>query len=87
MIRAMEALRTYLKTLDPTEQQEFAARCGTTIGYLRKAMSIDQQVGESIVIAIERESGGAVKCESLRPDVDWAFLRGTARQRPAKAMA
>lgn len=24
---------------------------------------------------IEKATGGAVRCESLRPDVDWAFLR------------
>jgi DNA-binding transcriptional regulator YdaS (Cro superfamily) len=26
---------------------------------------------------IERATGGAVRCEDLRPDVDWAYLRGT----------
>ena len=25
---------------------------------------------------IERATGGAVRCEDLRPDVDWAVLRG-----------
>lgn len=27
-------------------------------------------------LEIERETGGAVRCEDLRPDVDWAVLRG-----------
>lgn len=27
--------------------------------------------------AIERATGGTVTCEELRPDVDWAYLRGT----------
>lgn len=26
--------------------------------------------------AIERATGGAVRCEDLRPDVDWGVLRG-----------
>lgn len=26
---------------------------------------------------IEKATGGSVTCEELRPDVDWAFLRGT----------
>jgi DNA-binding transcriptional regulator YdaS (Cro superfamily) len=26
--------------------------------------------------AIERVTGGAVRCEELRPDVDWGVLRG-----------
>lgn len=25
--------------------------------------------------AIERHTGGKVRCEDLRPDVDWAYLR------------
>jgi len=29
--------------------------------------------------AIERATGGAVRCEELRPDVDWAAIRGTQR--------
>ncbi len=27
--------------------------------------------------AIERATSGAVRCEDLRPDVDWAYLRST----------
>jgi len=32
---------------------------------------------------IERSTGGIVTCEALRPDVDWAYLRGTANLQPA----
>lgn len=28
--------------------------------------------------AIERATGGELRCEDLRPDVDWAVLRGGA---------
>jgi DNA-binding transcriptional regulator YdaS (Cro superfamily) len=27
--------------------------------------------------AIEKATAGAVRCEDLRPDVDWAYLRAT----------
>jgi DNA-binding transcriptional regulator YdaS (Cro superfamily) len=27
---------------------------------------------------IEKATSGAVRCEDLRPDVDWKYLRGTA---------
>ena len=27
--------------------------------------------------AIERATNGLVRCEDLRPDVDWAYIRGT----------
>lgn len=75
----METLRDYLNSLPVDEQVAFAARCGTTVGYLRKAISIRQPINAATAIAIERESGGAVTCESLRRDVDWAYIRGTAR--------
>jgi DNA-binding transcriptional regulator YdaS (Cro superfamily) len=76
----MDALREYLNALTPAEQHEFAARVGTSVGYLRKAISARQNIGDNLVVAIERESRGAVRCEHLRPDVDWAYLRGTARR-------
>ena len=73
----MESLRTYLNSLTPTEQAAFAFRCGTTLGYLRKALSIRQQLGADLCIEIERESARRVRVEALRPDVDWAYLRDT----------
>jgi len=33
---------------------------------------------------IERATGGAVRCEELRPDVDWAVLRGTCAETAAR---
>ncbi len=81
----MDKLRAYLNSLSVAEQTEFAIRCGTTIGYLRKALAVKgARIGESLCIAIERESDGTVRCEDLRPDVDWAYLRGTA---PAEKVA
>ncbi|MFC5524036.1 transcriptional regulator [Polaromonas jejuensis] len=67
----------YLSGLSPDERESFALRCGTSVGYLRKACSIGQRLGESLCINIERESHGAVPCEALRPDVDWAYLRNS----------
>ena len=76
----METLRTYLNGLETREQIDFCLRCKTSMGYLRKALSIGQRLGESLCIDIERESSGAVRCEVLRPDVDWAYLRGTEKR-------
>lgn len=70
----METLREYLNSLDTSEQEDFASRCETSLSYLRKAISVNQKIGERLVIAIERESSGAVRCEQLRPDVDWKYL-------------
>lgn len=73
----MDTLLDYLNGLSSEQQKAFANRCGTSVGYLRKAISINQRLGESLCINIERESGGAVRCDVLRPDVDWAFLRSS----------
>lgn len=72
-------LTDYLNSIGVERAAIFAKACGTTVGYLRKAISAGQSIGEKYVIAIERESGGLVTCERLRPDVDWAYLRGTKK--------
>jgi len=53
----------------------FAATVGAPSTYAVKAWRITQ-VPERYCPRIERAYG--VRCERLRPDVDWAFLRGTA---------
>jgi len=75
----MKTLRTYLNTLNDVEREDFVRRCGTTLNYLRKAISINQRIGESLCINIERESAAAITCEDLRPDVDWGYLRRTKK--------
>lgn len=75
----MKKLHTYLNSLTPAEQRRFAKACNTSVGYLRKALSIQQRLGERLCIAIERESGREVMCEDLRPDVDWYVLRDSLR--------
>lgn len=76
--RNMKKLRDYLNSLSTEDQAAFAGRCKTSVGFLRKAISIDQELNAETVIAIELESGGAVLCEDLRPDVKWQLLRNTA---------
>lgn len=71
----MEKLLAYLNSLQKTPRQRFVERCNTSEAYLRKAISKGQRLGESLCIKVDRESGGAVRCEDLRPDVDWAYLR------------
>lgn len=75
----METLRIFLNGLSKDRRATFVNACGTSEGYLRKAISVGQQLGADLCIAIERESSGAVPCESLRPDVDWAYLRSSVR--------
>lgn len=71
-------LKAFLEPLSLAEREEFAKRCETTAGHLRNISYGYRSCAESLAIAIERESGRQVRCESLRPDVDWQFLRNTA---------
>lgn len=74
----METLRSYLKTLAPLEQADFARRAGTTIGYLRKALSTRQRFDGALVRQLNLESAGSVSLTDLRPDI-WP---GDEQQQP-----
>lgn len=76
----MQSLLDFLNALQPTARDDFAMRCRTTVGYLRKAVSTCQKINAETCINIERESRGAVICETLRPDVDWSVLRNKQRK-------
>lgn len=76
-------LREYLFGMALAEREDFARRCGTSARHLQNIV-YGKTCGETLAINIERESGGAVRCEDLRPDVDWAYLRGTS---PAEKVA
>lgn len=71
----MKILLQYINALPMNSRESFCNRCGTTLSYLRKAISCGQKLGESLCINIDRESGGAITVEMLRPDVDWQHLR------------
>lgn len=70
----MQILLDYVNSLTPAERDSYARRCGTSVGYLRKAVSVGQRFDARLCIALDRESGGRVPCEALRPDVDWGYL-------------
>jgi DNA-binding transcriptional regulator YdaS (Cro superfamily) len=78
----MEKLLAYLNGLSPDEQKAFAARCLTTVGYLRKAASVKQRLGDVLCLRIAVESGGFIKPEELAPNVDWDYLRNAIAQSP-----
>lgn len=71
----MDKLLAYLNSLQCEEREAFARRCGTSVGYLRKAGSVKQQLSEGLCLRIYAESAGKVGLEDLRPGVDWQYLR------------
>lgn len=65
----MDTLRQYLSTLQVTQQADYAVRAGTTIGYLRKALSKGQRFDGALARRLDEESGGSVSRHELRPDI------------------
>jgi len=64
----MEALKIFMAGLSPKEKVAFAEQCGTTLNYLRKAMSTKSVFGPEICVLIETHSGGVVSRKSLNPE-------------------
>jgi hypothetical protein len=74
----METLRAYLATLSPADQAAYAIRCGTTIGYLRKALSKKQAFDGALARQLDEQSKSAVKRGDLRPDI-WPLTASKKR--------
>lgn len=70
-------LHDYIKSFDKNALDSFAGSCGTTSGQLKQVAYGYRRPGAALAISIERESARAVTCEDMRPDIDWAYLRGT----------
>jgi DNA-binding transcriptional regulator YdaS (Cro superfamily) len=77
-IATIMELKIYLESMTLVEREAFAVKCGSSAGHLRNVSYGYRTCAESLAIAIERESKRKVRCETLRPDVDWQFLRNTA---------
>ncbi len=77
-------LREYWRDLSPADKRKLAERCETTVGHLANVALWGKRCGEKLAVNLERETGRQVVCETLRPDVDWAVLRGASR-RPSRA--
>ncbi|MDG9928511.1 MULTISPECIES: YdaS family helix-turn-helix protein [unclassified Pseudomonas] len=71
-------LHSYIKPLSKEDLEAFSARCDTTSGQI-KQVAYGRRPSAELAIKIEIASGGRVTCEQLRPDVNWGYLRGTAR--------
>lgn len=71
----MDKLRSYINSLSVDEREDFARRCNTTIGYLRKVCSTKVPIGEGLCLRLSIESGFVLLPEHMLPDVDWDRLR------------
>lgn len=71
-------LHDYLQSRRVT-QTELADRLGITQGAVWQWLAGRKPVSAESCIAIERVTEGEVRCEDLRPDIDWAVLRNSAK--------
>jgi DNA-binding transcriptional regulator YdaS (Cro superfamily) len=68
-------LSEYLKTMDKEGLEAFASRCGTSVGQLKQVAYGNRRAGAGLAVSLDRETGGVIPCEALRPDIDWGYLR------------
>lgn len=72
--------KTYFMGIPVDQRKAFAERCGTSKQHMLNIAYCGRKPNESLCINIERESGGQIRCEELRPDVDWQVLRGSCQE-------
>lgn len=65
--KKMDSLRNFLNSMSTADQEKFAASCGTTIGYLRKAVYSKSEIGPELSVRIEIESKHKVTRKTLHP--------------------
>lgn len=70
-------LRTYILGLDKDSLDALAKRCQTSTGQLKQVAYGNRRASAGLAVSLERETSGAITCEQLRADIDWAFVRST----------
>lgn len=69
-------IRDYLKQMNRDQRTDFAKRCGTSLGHLQNVAYGYKPCNPDLAMAIEEESGHAVKVETLAPECRWHVIRG-----------
>lgn len=71
-------LSEYLKTMDKEGLADFARCCGTSAGQLKQVAYGNRRASAGLAVCLDRETRGTIRCEVMRPDIDWAYLRNTS---------
>jgi hypothetical protein len=69
----MENLRLYLNSLSQKDREAYALACGTSVNYLRKAISKNQKFDGALCRLLDENSNGVICKADLRPDI-WPEL-------------
>lgn len=79
--------RTYIKEVLDTQpraakaRNKFCKRIGMSPSLLWQIAEGKRPIPERYCPVIERETNRKVSCEEMRPEIDWAYLRGTQRRK------
>ena len=68
-------LLDYIKPMTKEELEAFAAKCGSTVGQI-KQVAYGRRASAELAIRIDMASGGKVRCEDIRGDINWRYVRG-----------
>lgn len=68
-------LKTYLANSERGTAKKLAEALGISTSYLSQMAHGDAQISIPRCVAFEDLTGGAVRCEELRPEVDWGRFR------------
>lgn len=74
----MKTLDEYMLNMGrgPSKRKvDFLVRCRTSWNLLRQVARGQKRPSVTMCIQIERGTRGDVRCETLRPDVDWDYLK------------
>lgn len=71
-------LRKFVTSMPIASRADFAGLCGTSIGHLEHIYNGHRGCNPVLAIEIDKHSGGAVKCDELRPDADFDYIRRQA---------
>lgn len=73
----------YIRPMSEVELKQFALACVSTSGQI-KQVAYGRRASADLAIRIDMASCGAVRCEDIRPDIDWDYLRNQPAE-PAAA--
>lgn len=67
--------KSFFSPLGSEAREDFAKRCKTTRGHLQNVMYGLKTCADELAVAVERESLGVVRVESLCPRTKWLRLK------------
>lgn len=73
-----DQLKNFLKGMTLSEREAFALSCSTTVGNLNQIIYVNKKCSAALAIRIDKASDGAVTCDDLCPDADFAYIRAKA---------